>query len=122
MAHSSEGFDKEIIYNMNRITEERKWGPHVRLVFMCALEFASMKLNIPKIKILKKIILGDMRLNNVRNEYIKESIMIIEMSKEIKEVRARWHEKIMHRNKEHMIKEAIDIETPGHKRSKTPKY
>ena len=100
-----------------------KGGIHkavVRLALMYGLETAPVKkaeerkLNVTEIKMLQWM-LGVTRRDKVKNEYIKGSLEVIEVSRKVQEEGLWWYGHLRQRNEGHMAREAMIIELPGNR-------
>ena len=64
---------------------------------------------------------GVTRGDKVKNEYIRGSLKVIEVSRKVQEPRLRWYGHLKRRNDGHMAREAMIMELPGNRIRGRPK-
>ena len=85
----------------------------VRPALMYGLECAPLKkaeerkLDVTEMKMLRWTA-GVTRLDRVRNDYIRGTLKVVEVSKKIQEARLRWYGHLKRRTEEHMARELSD--------------
>lgn len=88
----------------------------VRPAVMYVLEAAALKQAEKKLDVTERKMLRWMaRLDIIRNEYIRGSAKVVELSKRVHGARLRWFGQLMRRrdDEEHTGREAMDMELPG---------
>ena len=90
----------------------------VRPALMYALETAPLKkteerkLDVAEMKMLRRMS-GVAMMDRVRNEYIRGSLKVTDISKKIQEARLRWYGHIMRREKGHLARDVLEMEVQG---------
>ena len=65
---------------------------------------------------------GVTKRDRIRNEYIKETVKVNEISKQIQEAKFRWYGLLRRRVGEyHLGREVMEMEVQGNRRRGTPK-
>ena len=78
------------------------------------------KLDVAEMKMLRWMP-GVTRRDKVKNEYIRGSLKVIEVSRKVQEARLRWYEHLKQRNEGHMTREAMTMELLGNRIRGGPK-
>ena len=78
------------------------------------------KLDVAEMKMLRWMS-GVTRTDRIRNEYIRGSLKVVEVSKKIQEARLRWYGHVMRRGEDNVAREALDMEVRGRRRRGRPK-
>ena len=98
----------------------------VRPALMYGLETAPIKkteerkLDVAEMKMLRWMS-GVTKMDRVRNEYIRGSLKVAEVSKKIQEARLRWYGHVMRSSQEQVAREAMDKEIEGRRKRGRPK-
>ena len=98
----------------------------VRPALMYGLETAPIKkteerkLDVAEMKMLRWMS-GVTKMDRVRNEYIRGSLKVAEVSKKIQEARLRWYSDVMNSFQKQVAREAMDKEVVGRRRKARPK-
>ena len=64
---------------------------------------------------------GVTREDRIRNEYVRGSVKVVEISKKVQEGRLRWYGHILRREEEHIGRQTMDMEVQGRRRRGRPK-
>ena len=56
---------------------------------------------------------GVTREDRIRNEYIKGSTKVVEISKKVQEGRLRWYGYLLRREDDHVGRSMMEMESPG---------
>ena len=98
----------------------------VRPALMYGLETAPIKkteerkLDVAEMKMLRWMS-GVTRMDRIRNEYIRGSLKVTEVSKKVQEARLRWYGHVMRSPEEQVAREAMDMVVEGRRRRGRPK-
>ena len=145
MTQSSGDLDKEITHRIQagwnnwrkvtgvvcdkRVPVKLKGKIHktvVRPAMMYGLETGPIKkteerkLDVAEMKMLRWMS-GVTRSDRIRNEYIRGTLKVAEVSKKVQEARLRWYGHVMRSSDESVAKEALDMEVMGRRRRGRPK-
>jgi len=77
-------------------------------------------LDVAEMKMLQWM-LGVTRGDKVKNEYIRGSLKVIEVSRKIQNARLHWYGHLKRRNEGHIAREAMIMELPGNRIRGRPK-
>ena len=64
---------------------------------------------------------GVTKMDRVRNNYIRGTVKVTEVSKKAQEARLRWYGHLMRREEQHVAREMMDLEVNGRRRRGRPK-
>ena len=98
----------------------------VRSVMLFGLETAPFmkaeekKLDVAEMEMLT-LMSGAMREDKLRNEYIRESFIVVEVSKKVQEARLRWFGHVMLCCDEQITREVIKVEVQERRRRGRPR-
>ena len=98
----------------------------VRPALMYGLETAPIKkaeerkLDVAEMKMLRWMS-GVTRMDRIRNEYIRGSLKVTEVSKKVQEARLRWYGHVMRSAEGQVAREAMDMVVDGRRRRGRPK-
>ena len=98
----------------------------VRPAMMFGLETAPIKkteekkLDVAEMKMLRWMS-GVTREDRIRNEYIRGSLKVVEVSKKVQEARLRWYGHVKRSSEEQIAREAMEGEVQGRRRRGRPK-
>ena len=98
----------------------------VRPAMLYGTETASMKkaeekkMDVAEMKMLRWMS-GVTREDRIRNDYVRGSTKVTELSKKIQEGRLRWYGHLLRRDEYHVGKHTMDMEVPGRRRRGRPR-
>ena len=98
----------------------------VRPAMMYGLETAPIKkteekkLDVAEMKMLRWMS-GVTREDRIRNEYIRGSLKVVEVSKKVQEARLRWYGHVKRSSEDQIAREAMEGEVQGRRRRGRPK-
>lgn len=78
------------------------------------------KLDVAEMKMLRWMV-GVTRIDRIRNEYIRGSVKLVEVSKKIQESRLRWYGHLLRRDEDHVGKQVKEMEIEGNRPRGRPK-
>ena len=78
------------------------------------------KLDVAEMKMLRWMV-GVTRMDRIRNDYVRGSVKVIELSKKIQEARLRWFGHLCRRDENHVGKQAMDMIVVGNRPRGRPK-
>ena len=103
-----------------RIPIRLKGGIHKAIVRPALMAEERKLLDVAEMTMLRWMS-GVTRRDKVKNEFIRGSLKVIEVSRKVQEARLRWYRHLKRRNEGHMAREAMTIELPGNRIRGTPK-
>ena len=80
----------------------------------------ARKLDVTEMKMLRWMS-GVTRMDRVRNDHIRGTVKVTEVSKKVQEARLRWYGHLMRREEQHVAREVMDMEVDGTRRRGRPK-
>ncbi|MCJ8736407.1 hypothetical protein PDJAM_G00257740 [Pangasius djambal] len=98
----------------------------VRLAMLYGLETVSLRkrqeseLEVAELKMLR-FSLGVIRLDRIRNEYIRGTAHVGRLGDKVREARLRWFGHVQRRESEYIGRRMLDMELPGRRRRGRPK-
>ena len=79
------------------------------------------KMDVAEMKMLRWMV-GVTRKDRIRNEYIRGTVKVVEVSRKIQESRMRWYGHLKRREGEdHVAREAMELEVEGRRKRGRPK-
>ncbi|XP_037783575.1 uncharacterized protein LOC119579748 [Penaeus monodon] len=78
------------------------------------------KLDVAEMKMLRWMV-GETKIDCIRNNYIRGSLHVTEISKNVQETRLRWYGHLLRRNEDHVGRQAMEMELEGNRPKRRPK-
>ena len=78
------------------------------------------RLNVAEMRMLRWMC-GVTKKDRIRNEYIRGTVKVIEVSKKAQEARLRWYGHVMRRDEEYVGRRMMEMEIPGRRQRGRPK-
>ena len=78
------------------------------------------KMDVAEMRMLRWMC-GVTQEDKIRNEYIRGSTKVVEVSKKMQEGRLRWYGHILRREEDHVGKQTMEMEVQGRRRRGRPK-
>ena len=79
------------------------------------------KLEVAEMRMLRWMC-GVTRRDKIRNEYIRGTVKVVEVSKKIQQRRLQWFGHVMRREDDHVCRRVMDMEVDGRRRRGRPKF